>query len=315
MTPDFLRTPDARFENLPGWPYVPSYVDDLPGYPGLRMAYVDEGPEDAPVALCLHGEPTWGYLYRRMIPVFLEAGMRVVVPDLFGFGRSDKPTDRDLFSYSWHRQSLLNFVERLDLRRITLVCQDWGGVLGLTLPMEAATRYERLIVMNTSLPLEPGTGKIAKDVFSGEEPQTGFGRWRRMAASAEDMPIGAIVKRMAGSGVTLSDAEVAAYDAPFPDASYKAAALAFPLLVPLRADMDGYAIGQRAAQFWNRWSGQSFMAIGPEDTVIPPPAMHRLREEIRNCPEPYVVEGASHFVQERGEEVARAALDHFAKQT
>ena len=311
MTPDFLRTPEDRFENLPDFPYAPTYIDDLPGYQGLRMAVIDEGPKDAPVALCLHGEPTWSFLYRRMIPVFLEAGMRVVAPDLFGFGRSDKPTDRGLFSYSWHRQSLLNLVERLDLRRITLVCQDWGGVLGLTLPMEAATRYERLLVMNTSLPLEPGTGQIAADVFSGRAPETGFGRWRAMAASAEDMPIGAIVNRMTGTGVTLTDEEVAAYDAPFPDASYKAAALAFPLLVPLRADMDGYAIGQRAAAFWNRWSGQSFMAIGPEDTVIPPAAMHRLRQEIRNCPEPYVVEGASHFVQEKGEEIARAALAAF----
>ena len=308
MTPDFLRTPDHRFEHLPGFPYEPRYLDDLPGYDGLRMARIDEGPEDAPVALCLHGEPTWSYLYRHMIPVFLEAGMRVVVPDLFGFGRSDKPIDRGLFTYSWHRNSLLALVERLDLQRITLVCQDWGGVLGLTLPMEAPDRYDQLLVMNTSLPLEPGTGRIAEDVFSGRPPETGFGRWRAMAAGAEDMPIGMIVNRMTGSGVSLSEAEVAAYDAPFPDASYKAAALAFPLLVPLREDMDGYEIGQRAARFWNEWSGRSFMAIGPEDTVIPPAAMHRLREEIRGCPDPYVVEGASHFLQEKGDEIARAAL-------
>ena len=311
MTPEFLRTPEERFADLPGFPYAPSYVDDLPGYQGLRMAYIDEGPSDAPVALCLHGEPSWSYLYRRMIPVFLEAGMRVVAPDLFGFGRSDKPVDRKLFTYSWHRQSLLNLVERLNLRDVTLVCQDWGGVLGLTLPMEAATRYARLLVMNTSLPLEPGAGMIAEDVFSGRPPETGFGKWRAMAAAAEDMPIGALIQRAAGSGVDMSEAEVAAYDAPYPDKSYKAAALAFPELVPLRADMDGYATGQAAKLFWNRWQKPAFMAIGPEDTVIPPAAMHALRREINGCSEPYIVEGASHFLQEKGEEIARAALSYY----
>jgi pimeloyl-ACP methyl ester carboxylesterase len=309
VTIDALRTPEDRFEDLPDFPYEPSYVDDLPGYQGLRMAYIDEGPKDAPVFLCLHGEPTWSFLYRKMIPFFLEAGGRVVAPDLFGFGRSDKPTSREVHSYSFHRQSLLNLVEHLDLRRVTLVCQDWGGVLGLTLPIEKATRYERLIVMNTGLPLEPGSGRIAADVFSGKPPETGFGKWRAFAASLEDMPVGQIVQ--GGSNGQLSEAEVAAYDAPFPDASYKAGPLVFPLLVPLKPDMDGYMIGQRAAEFWNRWSGQAFMAIGPDDQVIPPPAMERLRAEIKNCSEVHRVEGASHFVQEKGEEVARAALAYF----
>ena len=305
-----LRTPEERFADLPDFPYAPHYVDDLPGFTSLRMAYIDEGPKDAPVALCLHGEPTWSYLYRRMIPGFLDAGYRVVAPDMFGFGRSDKPISRDVHSFSWHRQSLLNLVERLDLKDVLLVVQDWGGVLGLTLPMEAATRYRKLIVMNTALPLEPGAGKLAEDVFGPGAPQTGFGKWRALAASMDDMPVGQIVQ--GGSAGQLSEAEVAAYDAPFPDASYKAAPLVFPLLVPLKPDMDGYMISQRAAEFWGRWQHPAFMAIGPEDQVIPPPAMDRLRSVIKGCSEPYRVEGASHFVQERGDEVVRAAMDHFA---
>ena len=306
-----IRTPEDRFADLPGFPYEPSYVDDLPGYTGLRMAYVDEGPRDAPVMLCLHGEPTWSYLYRKMIPPLLEAGYRVVAPDLFGFGRSDKPVSKETHTFSWHRQSLLNLVERLDLRDVTLVVQDWGGVLGLTLPMEAATRYARLLVMNTALPLEPGTGRLAEDVFGPGEPQTGFGRWRALVASLEHMPVGQIVQR--GAANALSEAEVAAYDAPFPDASYQAGALVFPLLVPLKPDMDGYVLSQRAAGYWRRWQKPAFMAIGPEDTVIPPEAMERLRTVINGCSEIHRVEGASHFVQERGEEVVRAALDYFAR--
>ena len=310
MTPDALRTPDDRFDGLPDWPYAPTYVDDLPGFPGLRMAYVDEGPEDAPVALCLHGEPSWGYLYRKMMPVFLEAGMRVVVPDLFGFGRSDKPVSRATHRFDWHRQSLLNLVERLDLREITLVVQDWGGVLGLTLPMEHATRYARLLVMNTGLPIEPEVSRLARDVFSGAAPQTGFGKWRARAAAMEDMDVGALMRDATGGA--LSDAEIAAYDAPFPDATYKAGPLVFPLLVPLKPDMEGYMISQSALDYWERWRKPVFMAVGPEDRVITPQSMMRLRAKIHGCPEPYEVPGAGHFVQEHGDEVARAALEAFA---
>ncbi|WP_031555360.1 haloalkane dehalogenase [Parvularcula oceani] len=311
MKIEALRTPDERFADLPDFPYEPHYVDDLPGYPGLRMAYIDEGPRDAEVFLCLHGEPTWSFLYRKMIPVLLEAGKRVVAPDMFGFGRSDKPVSKETHTYSFHRQSLLNLIERLDLRNITLVCQDWGGVLGLTLPIEHATRYARLLVMDTALPLEPETTRLAEDVFSGGEPKTGFGKWRALAASATDMPVGQIVNQ--GSGGALSEAEIAAYDAPFPDASYKVAPHVFPLLVPLKPEMDGYMLGQRAAEYWNRWNKPAFMAVGPNDQVIPPKAMERLRHEIKGCSAPYHVEGAHHFVQERGEDVARAALDYFAE--
>ena len=144
------RTPDARFEDIPDWSFKPHYAEDLPGYEGLRMHYVDEGPRDATTFLCLHGQPSWSFLYRKMAPVFLDAGYRVVAPDLYGFGRSDKPVDDDVYTFNFHRGALLALVEALDLKDVCLVVQDWGGILGLTLPLEAPERYTRLIIMNTA---------------------------------------------------------------------------------------------------------------------------------------------------------------------
>lgn len=312
MTFDALRTPEECFRNLPNFPYSPNYLDDLPGYEGLRIAFIDEGPKDAPVFLCLHGEPSWSFLYRKMIPVFLEAGGRVIAPDLFGFGRSDKLKRQEDYSYSFHRNALLALLERLNLRKITLVCQDWGGVLGLTLPMEAPQRYERLLVMNTSLPLEPESSVVAEDLQRpADERKTGFGRWHAISQRTDDMPIGGILNM--GSGQKLTEAEIAAYDAPFPDKTYKAAAIVFPRLVPFSKEQDGYDIGRKAISFWNEWTGETFMAIGAADPVLGEKAMRRLREEIQNCPEPMVVAEAGHFVQEWGEEIARAALAHWQK--
>ena len=154
---EILRTPPERFATVPGFPYQAHARTDLPGYAGLSMAYVDEGPTGAPVFLCLHGQPTWSYLYRRMIPHFLAAGGRVVAPDFFGFGRSDKPAEEAVYTFDFHRNSLLAFVNALDLKNVTLVVQDWGGLLGLTLPMEMPQRFHRLIVMNTGL----GTGDFS----------------------------------------------------------------------------------------------------------------------------------------------------------
>jgi len=148
---DILRTPEERFADLPGYRFAPHYSEALPGYAGLRMHWLDEGPRGAErTFLCLHGQPTWSYLYRRMIPLLAAAG-RVVAPDCFGFGRSDKPADEAVYSFDFHRQSLIALIEMLDLRRITLVCQDWGGLLGLTIPMDMPQRFERLLVMNTAL--------------------------------------------------------------------------------------------------------------------------------------------------------------------
>ena len=151
MTIKALRTPDARFDGLPGYPFAPNYRDNLVGYPGLRMHYLDQGASNARVALCLHGQPTWSYLYRKMIPGLVAAGYRVIAPDMFGFGRSDKPVEDVVYTFDFHRESLIAFIRALDLGRMTLVCQDWGGLLGLTIPMEMADRFEALLIMNTAL--------------------------------------------------------------------------------------------------------------------------------------------------------------------
>jgi haloalkane dehalogenase len=297
MTVLALRTPEDRFESLPAWPYEPRYIQDLPGYEGLRMHFVDEGPADAAVTfLCLHGEPTWGYLYRKMIPVFLAAGHRVVAPDLFGFGRSDKPELDAVYTFDFHRGSLLGLLERLDAGSLCLVVQDWGGLLGLTLPMEAPERIRRLIVMNTGL----GVGK---------SPGSGFEQWRAYAAANPDLDVAALMKR---ATPILSEPEARAYAAPFPDVRYKAGVRRFPELVPTAPDMPGVDIGRRAARFLgSEWTGDSFMAIGMRDPVLGEPVMRALARTVRNCPEPMLVAEAGHFVQEWGGPIARSALDHF----
>lgn len=301
-----LRTPDACFRDLRDWPYSPRYLEDLPGYEGLRLHYIDEGPADAGVTfLCIHGEPTWSYLFRKMAPVFLGAGCRVVALDMFGFGRSDKPIDDATYSFDFHRNALLAFVERLDLRDICLVVQDWGGVLGLTLPMEAPARYSRLIVMNTGLP-------------AGEEAPEGFAMWRAFNRAQHDLDIAMLMKR---ATPTLTDEEAAAYAAPFPDQTYKGGVRRFPELVMLKekgADaltppaQAGVDAALRARAFWSRdWTGESFMAIGMQDPVLGPASMRFLRSFIRNCPEPMEVAEAGHFVQEWGAPIAAAALQRF----
>jgi haloalkane dehalogenase len=290
-----LRTPDARFATLPAYAFAPHYLERLPGFDGLRMHYLDEGPRGAArTFLCLHGQPTWSYLYRRMIPVFAASGARVVAPDLFGFGRSDKPAEEPWYTFTRHRDSLIAFVAALDLRGVTLVVQDWGGLLGLTLPMDLPERFDRLLVMNTTL----GTG----DVPLSE----GFLAWRAWANKNPDMDIAKLMQR---SCPHLSDTEAAAYGAPFPDASYKAGVRRFPNLVPEDPDADGAAISRRARDWWQRaWRGRAFMAIGAADPVLGPPVMNALRRVVRGCPEPLVLPQAGHFAQEWGEEIARAAL-------
>ena len=293
-----LRTPDEHFLNLPDFAFAPRYVEGLAGLDGLRVHYLDEGPKEAAETfLCLHGQPAWSYLYRKMIPVFTGAGARVVAPDLVGFGRSDKPTDEAFYTFTRHRDMLRAFVERLGLTGVTLVCQDWGGILGLTLPMDMPTRFSRLLVMNTAL----GTG----DVPLGK----GFLDWRAWSNKNPDMDIARLMKRAVPQ---LGGAEAAAYAAPFPDASYKAGVRRFPNLVPDNPDADGAAISRRARDWWRtEWSGKTFMAVGAQDPVLGPPVMNHLRRLIRGCPEPYLVADAGHFVQESGEEVAHAALRHF----
>jgi tRNA(adenine34) deaminase len=295
---DAVRTPGARFADLPGYPWPPQYVSDLPSLDGLRLHYLDEGPRAAPRTwLCLHGNPSWSYLYRRMIPVFLAAGDRVVAPDLIGFGKSDKPKKEAAHSFSWHREVLLELVERLDLRQIVLVVQDWGGLLGLTLPMAAEQRYAGLLVMNTML----GTG---------DHPLSpGFIAWRQMCAKNPEFDVGRLFAR---GNPHLTPAECAAYDAPFPDRGHRAALRAFPPMVPDHPDAEGAAVSRQARDFWaQRWSGRSFMAIGAQDPVLGTTVMQALRAGVRGCPEPMVLPHAGHFVPEHGEAVARAAVGYF----
>jgi haloalkane dehalogenase len=299
MTIEFLRTPDERFERLPGFDYAPHYLEGLPGYESLRVHYLDvppAGPASGRTVLCLHGQPTWCYLYRKMIPVFVAAGHRVVAPDFFGFGRSDKPVDDALYTFDFHRGLLLRFIESLDLERVTLVVQDWGGLLGLTLPMEFPERIDRLIVMNTGLGI-------------GRSPGPGFDAWKAFVAAKPDFDIAGMMKR-AVAGMT--DAEAAAYDAPFPDRRYKAGVRRFPALVPVSPDMQGVDVSRRAAEFLReRWEGRSFMAVGMQDPVLGPPVMQVLARTIRGCRPPLELPQAGHFVQEHGREVAVAALAAF----
>jgi pimeloyl-ACP methyl ester carboxylesterase len=294
-----VRTPEERFAGLPGFPFAPHYLEDLPGYEGLRVHYLDERPAQAAsgrTVLCLHGQPTWCYLYRRMIPVFAAAGHRVVAPDFLGFGRSDKPVDDATYTFLFHRALLQRFIERLDLGRVTLVVQDWGGLLGLTLPMEYPDRIDRLIVMNTGLGV-------------GRSPGPGFDAWKAFVAAKPDFSISGMMKR---SVPGLSDAEAAAYDAPFPDARYRAGVRRFPALVPVAPDMEGVEVSMRAAEFFReRWQGPTFMAIGMQDPVLGPPVMHALAKAIRGCPPPLELAEAGHFVQEHGRVVAERALAAF----
>ncbi len=287
-----LRTQEEHFDGLPGWPYVPHYLERADG---LRLHYVDEGPRTAPRTwLCLHGQPTWSYLYRRMIPVFVVAGDRVVAPDFLGFGRSDKPTDEAAYTFDCHRDSLLALIEALDLRNIALVVQDWGGLIGLTLPVAAPQRFASLLVMNTAL----GTG----DEPLGE----GFLAWRAFSNRNADMDIAKLMQRACPH---FSTAEAAAYGAPFPDASYKAGVRRFPNLVPDRADAPGAALSRQARDFWReRWTGKSLMAIGMTDPVLGPSVMRSLHGIIRSCPPPLEIAEGGHFLQEWGEPIARAAV-------
>ena len=294
---DALRTPDAAFESLPAYPWQPRYISDLPALAGLRMHYLDEGSDQGLTYLCLHGNPAWSYLYRKMIPVFLQAGHRVVAPDLIGFGKSDKPKKDSFHSFGTHRQMLLELVERLDLQNTVLVVQDWGGLLGLTLPMAAPQRYKGLLVMNTML----ATGDVPLSA--------GFLAWREMCAKHPEFDVARLFAR---GNPQMSVEECAAYQAPFPDKGHRAALRAFPPLVPEFEDSEGAAISRQAREFWReRWAGQTLMAVGAQDPVLGAPVMRALQALIRGCGEPLVLEQAGHFVQEHGEEIAQKAVRFF----
>jgi len=284
-----MRTPDDRFANLPGFNWKPNYLE----WQGLRVHYLDEG-KGPRTLLCLHGEPTWSYLYRKMIPPFVAAGYRVVAADFLGFGRSDKPEDEGFYTFEMHRNFLLHVVEKLQLKNIALAVQDWGGLLGLTLPMDMPERFDRLLIMNTAL----GTGDVPLS--------PGFVAWRDYVAKTPGMDCGKLLGRACPH---LSAAEAAAYEAPYPDAASKAGVRRFPQLVPDRPDAPGAALSRRARDWWqNAWTGEAFMAVGAKDPVLGPPVMQALRKIIRNCPEPYIHAEGGHFLQEWGGDISREAL-------
>jgi tRNA(adenine34) deaminase len=298
---DALRTPDAAFKNLPDYPWQPHYISDLPSLGGLRMHYLDEPSSEAPPTgmtfLCLHGNPAWSYLYRKMIPFFLQAGHRVVAPDMIGFGKSDKPKKESFHTFSLHRQILHEFIERLNLQNVGLVVQDWGGLLGLTLPVLAPGRYSGLLVMNTML-------------ATGDAPlPPGFLAWREMCAKTPDFDIARLFAR---GNPQMSAAECAAYNAPFPDKGHRAATRAFPALVPELEAADGAEVSRQAREFWRSfWNGRTLMAVGAQDPVLGLPVMQALKSVVRGCGDPLIVQEAGHFVQEHGQAIAQKAVAFF----
>lgn len=299
-----IRTPDDRFADLPDWPWAPHYaeIDDLDGAT-LRVHYIDEGRPDADPVLLLHGEPTWGYLYRHMVGPLVAAGLRVVVPDLVGFGRSDKPTATGDYTYArhvaWMRQLI---VDRLDLRRITFFGQDWGGLVGLRVLAGDPDRYARVVIGNTGLP----TGD--------NRPSPAFLAWQRYSQTVEDFRVGGIVK--GGCQRELSPAEVAAYDAPFPDDRYKAGARIFPALVPTAPDDPASADNRAAWAVLERFDRPFVCAFSDKDPVTAggdKPFRQRIPgAQGRVHP---AVEGGGHFLQEDRPEALVALITALIEET
>jgi haloalkane dehalogenase len=292
---DVLRTPDERFADLPGYPWPPTYVQTSDG---LRMAVLDEGPRDAQPVLLLHGEPTWSYLYRKMVPVLLDAGLRVVAPDLIGFGRSDKPVHDEDLTYArhveWARSALF---DALDLRDVVLVCQDWGGLVGLRLVAEHPDRFARVVAANTGLP--DGTRRLPD----------AWWMFHDFVQRTPDLPIGFLVASGCADG--LPDDVAAAYDAPFPDASYKAAARRFPSLIPQALDDPATPDNQRAWEVLRAFDKPFLCAFSDRDPITGG-GDRVLRESIPGAHgQPHTtIEGGGHFLQEdRGEQLARVVVD------
>ncbi len=293
-----LRTPDERFEGLPDYEFTPRYVDVVAADgTNLRMHYVDEGSGSPDVVLLLHGEPSWSFLYRKMIPVITEAGQRAVAPDLIGFGRSDKPASRDDYTYQSHMDWLTQFVEHLDLTQITLFCQDWGGLLGLRLATEQPERFARIVAANTFLP----TG----DMPLGEA----FEAWRDYSQNAKRFDVGRIVN--GGCVTDLSDEVTDAYDAPFPDDSFKEAARQFPALVPASPQDPATAANRKAWEVLSSWE-KPFLTTFSDSDPITRGADTFLQSAIPGSKDmPHAtIAGGGHFLQEdKGEEVAAHVVD------
>jgi haloalkane dehalogenase len=292
-----IRTPDERFANLSGYDFAPHYVD----VSGCRMHFVDEGPPDAKPVLMLHGEPSWSYLYRKMIPPVASAGHRVVAPDLIGFGRSDKLVNKGDYSYQFHVDTIARFIEALDLREITLYGQDWGGLIGLRVAAEHPDRFAGIIAANTGL-------------STGDQPLTeAFFRWQKYSQTVPDLHCGGIVKGACQTELTPD--VVAAYDAPFPDDRYKAGARAFPLLVPSQPDDPAAPANRQAWESLRQWHKPFLTAFSDGDPVTR--GGERVFQKLipGAQAQPHVtIAGAGHFLQEdKGAECAQVVIDFLAR--
>jgi haloalkane dehalogenase len=294
---DLLRTPDERFRDLPGWRYEPHYLD----VGGVRVHYVDEGPRDAAPVLLMHGEPSWAFLYRKMIPGLVAAGHRVVAPDLVGFGRSDKPSRREDYTYQRHVDWMAGVLAALDLRAITLFCQDWGGLIGLRLVAEHADRFARVVAANTGLPT--GDQKVSE----------AFLAWQAFSQSAEVLPVGKIIQ--SGCARPIAPEVVAAYEAPFPDESYKAGARQFPLLVPTRPDDPASEANRAAWRSLERYDRPFLTAFSDSDPVTRG-AERPLQKLVPGAAAQshVTIARAGHFLQEdAGEELAGVIADFITR--
>jgi haloalkane dehalogenase len=297
-----LRTPDDRFADLPGYPFEPQYaeIDDQDGGT-LRVHYVDEGPRDAPPVVLLHGEPSWSYLYRHMIPVLVAAGSRVVVPDLVGFGRSDKPTETGDYTYARHVEWMRSLLfDHLDLRDITYFGQDWGGLVGLRLVALEPERYARVAIGNTGLPTGHGPASKA------------FLAWQKFSQETPDFPVGQIIN--GGCVTDLTTEVIAAYDAPFPDNSYKAGARIFPTLVPTSPDDPASADNVAAWQVLSQFDKPFLLCFSDQDAVTRGGDAPFLAKVPGAIGQPHTtIEGGGHFLQEdRGPELARVLVGFIA---
>ena len=296
-----VRTPDQRFANLPGWPFQPRYLDVTDGEGGsLRMHYVDEGPSETAPVLLLHGEPSWAYLYRKMIPIIADAGHRAITPDLIGFGRSDKPSEKSDYTFQRHVDWVTSLVVQLDLRDITLFGQDWGSLIGLRVAAENPDRFARIVIGNGGL------------TTGDQSPGEAFLRWQKFSQTSPQFDIARIIQ--GATVTTLPDEVVAAYDAPFPDDSYKAGARIFPSLVPTAPDDPAAPANRKAWDVLQKWEKPFLTAFSDSDPITRG-GERVLQGRIPGAQgQPHVtMEGAGHFLQEdKGEELAKVVVDFIA---
>jgi haloalkane dehalogenase len=298
-----LRTPDERFENLADYPFTPNYENVPDGEDGsLRIHHVDTGQSEAETVLLMHGEPSWSYLYRKMIPIIAGAGFRAVAPDLVGFGRSDKPADRNDYSYQRHVDWMQAWLDKLDLQRITLVCQDWGGLIGLRLVARNPDRFSRVVAANTGLP----TG-------DGHAPEA-FLMWRKFSQEVPEFDVGAIMA-MAYPKAPLAESIIAAYNAPFPDDTYKQGARMFPTLVPITPDDPSSLANRKAWEVLSQFD-KPVVTMFSDGDPITRGGERVFQQRIPGAKDQQhiTITGAGHFLQEnRGEEFAKAIVEFISR--